>query len=31
MCGPRDPYPRELGVLETGALADMILLGTQIR
>jgi len=25
MCGPRDPYPRELGVLKEGAYADMIL------
>lgn len=25
MCGPRDPYPGELGVIKEGALADMIL------
>jgi imidazolonepropionase-like amidohydrolase len=25
MCGPRDPYPGELGVLKEGAYADMIL------
>jgi len=25
MCGPRDPYPGKLGVIEEGALADMIL------
>ena len=31
MCGPRDPFPGKLGVIEEGVLADMILLGTQIR
>jgi len=25
MCGPRDPYPGELGVVKEGALADLIL------
>jgi len=25
LCGPRDPYPGNLGVIEEGALADMIL------
>jgi imidazolonepropionase-like amidohydrolase len=25
MCGPRDPYPGKLGVIEEGALADMLL------
>ena len=25
MCGPRDPYPGKIGVVEEGALADMIL------
>jgi len=25
LCGPRDPYPGELGVVKEGALADMIL------
>lgn len=25
LCGPRDPYPGELGVIKEGALADMIL------
>ncbi len=25
MCGPRDPYPGELGVIKEGALADMLL------
>jgi len=25
MCGPRDPYPGKLGVVEEGALADLIL------
>ena len=25
MCGPRDPYPGEFGVLKEGAYADMIL------
>jgi imidazolonepropionase-like amidohydrolase len=25
LCGPRDPYPGKLGVIEEGALADMIL------
>ena len=25
MCGPRDPYPGKFGVIEAGALADMIL------
>jgi imidazolonepropionase-like amidohydrolase len=25
MCGPRDPYPGEIGVIKVGALADMIL------
>jgi imidazolonepropionase-like amidohydrolase len=25
MCGPRDPYPGKLGVIEEGALADIIL------
>ena len=25
MCGPRDPYPGKLGVIEEGALADLIL------
>ena len=25
LCGPRDPYPSELGVLKVGAYADMIL------
>jgi len=25
MCGPRDPYPGKLGVVEQGALADLIL------
>ena len=26
MCGPRDPYPGELGVIKEGALADLILI-----
>ena len=26
MVGPRDPYPGKLGVIEEGALADMILI-----
>ena len=25
LCGPRDPYPGKLGVVEQGALADLIL------
>jgi imidazolonepropionase-like amidohydrolase len=25
LCGPRDPYPGKLGVVEEGALADLIL------
>jgi imidazolonepropionase-like amidohydrolase len=25
MCGPRDPYPGELGVVKEGALANLIL------
>jgi imidazolonepropionase-like amidohydrolase len=25
LCGPRDPYPGELGVVKEGALADLIL------
>jgi len=25
MCGPRDPYPGELGVIKVGALADLVL------
>ncbi len=25
MCGPRDPYPGELGVVAEGALADLVL------
>jgi len=25
MCGPRDPYPGAFGVVEEGALADLIL------
>jgi len=25
MCGPRDPYPGKIGVVEEGALADVIL------
>lgn len=25
LCGPRDPYPGELGVLKEGAYADMLL------
>ncbi len=25
LCGPRDPYPGELGVIAEGALADMLL------
>jgi len=25
MCGPRDPYPGKLGVVEEGALADLLL------
>ena len=25
LCGPRDPYPGELGVVQEGALADLIL------
>lgn len=25
MCGPRDPYPGTLGVVEVGALADLLL------
>jgi len=25
LCGPRDPYPGKLGVIEEGALADLIL------
>lgn len=25
LCGPRDPYPGEMGVIKEGALADMIL------
>jgi imidazolonepropionase-like amidohydrolase len=25
LCGPRDPYPGTLGVVEQGALADLIL------
>ncbi len=25
MCGPRDPYPGDLGVVKEGALADLIL------
>jgi hypothetical protein len=25
LCGPRDPYPGEIGVVKEGALADLIL------
>ena len=25
LCGPRDPYPGKLGVIEEGALADLLL------
>lgn len=25
MCGPRNPYPGKLGVVEEGALADLLL------
>jgi len=25
MCGPRDPYPGEIGVVKEGALADLLL------
>ncbi len=25
LCGPRDPYPGELGVVKEGALADLLL------
>jgi len=31
ICDPRHTYPGKSGVIEAGALADMILLGTQIR
>jgi imidazolonepropionase-like amidohydrolase len=25
LCGPRDPYPGEIGIVKEGALADLIL------